>query len=112
MPERDGYIPGVPCWVDVSEPDPQAAVGFYGGLLGWEFRNVMPSSSEGDYFVARHEAASSSIFDVSGDRRRGEVAAVQSMPKAAPPTVMWNKGARLVDDPGALVFNAGIANLG
>ena len=35
MPERDGYIPGVPCWVDVSEPDPEAAVDFYGGLFGW-----------------------------------------------------------------------------
>ena len=27
MPERDGYIPGVPCWVDTSQPDPDAAVG-------------------------------------------------------------------------------------
>jgi hypothetical protein len=25
MPHRDGYIPGVPCWVDASEPDPEAA---------------------------------------------------------------------------------------
>ncbi len=25
MPERDGYIPGVPCWVDTSQPDPDAA---------------------------------------------------------------------------------------
>jgi pimeloyl-ACP methyl ester carboxylesterase len=25
MPERDGYIPGVPCWVDATEPDPDAA---------------------------------------------------------------------------------------
>src|SRR3712207_7535287 len=39
VPERDGYIPGVPCWVDASEPDPQAAVDFYGGLFGWEFRD-------------------------------------------------------------------------
>jgi uncharacterized protein len=28
MSERDGYIAGVPCWVDASEPDPEAAVGF------------------------------------------------------------------------------------
>ena len=27
MPERDGYIPGVPCWVDTSHPDPDAAGG-------------------------------------------------------------------------------------
>ena len=46
MPERDGYIAGVPCWVDASEPDPEAAVGFYGGLFGWEFEDVMPPGSE------------------------------------------------------------------
>jgi hypothetical protein len=39
MPERDGYIPGVPCWVDASEPDPEAALDFYGGLFGWEFQD-------------------------------------------------------------------------
>lgn len=42
MPERDGYIPGVPCWVDTSQPDPEAAVDFYSGLFGWEFENVLP----------------------------------------------------------------------
>jgi len=159
VPERDGYIPGVPCWVDASEPDPEAAVGFYGGLFGWEFEDMMPPSSEGKYFIARHEARSSSIFDVSGAVRDGDVAAVRSIPEAAPPTAMWNtyfwvdsadeaaskvrdvgggvvtepfdfmdvarvavftdpegaafcvweakahKGARLVNDPGSLVFN-------
>jgi uncharacterized protein len=76
MPERDGYIPGVPCWVDASEPDPEAAVGFYSGLFGWEFEGVMPPGSEGKYFIAR--------------LRGGDVAAVGSIPKAAPPTAMWN----------------------
>ena len=160
MPERDGYVPGVPCWVDTSEPDPEAAVDFYGGLFGWGFQDVMPPGSEGKYFIARCEATSSSIFDMSGDRRGGDVAAVRSIPEAAPPTAMWNtyfwvdsadeaaskvrdagggvlmepfdfmdacrmavftdpegaafgvweakghKGARLVNDPGALVFNS------
>ena len=90
MPERDGYIAGVPCWVDASEPDPEAAVDFYGGLFGWEFKDTMPPSSEGKYFIARGEATSSSIFDASGDRRGGEVAAVRSIPEAAPPTAIWN----------------------
>ena len=76
MPERDGYIPGVPCWVDASEPDPEAAVGFYSGLFGWEFEDVMPPGSEGKYFIAR--------------LRGGDVAAVGSIPEAAPPTAMWN----------------------
>jgi uncharacterized protein len=160
MPQRDGYIPGVPCWVDVSEPDPEAALEFYGGLFGWEFEDVLPPSSEGNYFIARGKAASSSIFDTAGELRSGDVAAIRSIPQGAPPTVMWNtyfwvdsadeaaakvrdagggvvvepfdflnacrmavftdpegaafsvwearehKGARLVNDPGAVVFNS------
>jgi predicted enzyme related to lactoylglutathione lyase len=76
MPERDGYIPGVPCWVDTSQPDPEAAVDFYRGLFGWEFEDVMPPGSEGKYFMAR--------------LRGGDVAAVGSIPEAAPPMAMWN----------------------
>ena len=26
MPEQDRYIPGVPCWIDTNQPDPDAAV--------------------------------------------------------------------------------------
>jgi len=44
MPERDGYVPGVPCSVDTSQPDPEAALPFYGGLFGWEFEDPMPAS--------------------------------------------------------------------
>ena len=53
MPERDRYIPGVPCWVDTNQPDPDAAVDFYSGLFGWECENVMPPGSGGKYFLAR-----------------------------------------------------------
>jgi hypothetical protein len=42
MPERDGYIPGVPCWVDTTQPDPQAAASFYGAIFGWELEDTMP----------------------------------------------------------------------
>jgi predicted enzyme related to lactoylglutathione lyase len=76
MPERDGYIPGVPCWVDTSQPDPDAALSFYSGLFGWEFENMMPEGSDGKYFVGRI--------------RGGDVAAVGSMPEGAPPMAMWN----------------------
>jgi predicted enzyme related to lactoylglutathione lyase len=76
MPERDGYIPGVPCWVDTSQPDPDAAVDFYTGLFGWEFEDVMPPGSEGKYFIGR--------------LRGGDVAAVGSIPEAAPPAATWN----------------------
>lgn len=49
MSERDEYPPGVPCWVDVLEPDPGAAIRFYGALFGWEFDGPGPS----DYYEAR-----------------------------------------------------------
>jgi uncharacterized protein len=76
MPGRDAYIPGVPCWVDTSQPDPDAAVDFYCGLFGWEFEDVMPAGSGGKYFVAR----------LNG----GAVAAVGSTPEGAPSTAMWD----------------------
>jgi len=76
MPEREGYIPGVPCWVDTSQPDPEAALPFYGGLFGWEFENVMPEGSGGKYFSARI--------------RGGDAAAVGSIPDGAPPMARWN----------------------
>jgi predicted enzyme related to lactoylglutathione lyase len=76
MPERDGYIPGVPCWVDTNQPDPEAAAAFYSVLFGWEVRDVMPPESEGTYLV--------------GQIRGGSVAAVSSIPEGAPPMAMWN----------------------
>jgi uncharacterized protein len=76
MAERDGYIPGVPCWVDTSQPEPEAALPFYSGLFGWEFENVMPEGSPGEYFIGRI--------------RGGDVAAVGSIPEGAPATATWN----------------------
>ena len=76
MSERDGYIPGVPCWVDTSQPDPEASLPFYSGLFGWEFNNVMPEGSGGDYFV--------------GYIRGGDVAAVGTIPEGAPRVATWN----------------------
>jgi uncharacterized protein len=86
MPERDGYLPGVPCWVDVSEPDLEAAVDFF----GWDFEDLLSPSSPGPYLVARCEAPGSSIFDTSRERRRGEVGAVGSVPGTTSPAAMWN----------------------
>ena len=40
MPERDGYIAGVPCWIDTTQPDPDAAAGFYSDLFGWKFQKA------------------------------------------------------------------------
>jgi predicted enzyme related to lactoylglutathione lyase len=76
MSEQDRYIPGVPCWIDTTQPDPDAAVAFYRDLFGWELENVMPAGSPGSYHIAR-----------LGGR---DVAAVGSQPEAASPAATWN----------------------
>jgi len=76
MSERDGYIPGVPCWIDTTHPDPEAILPFYSGLFGWEFENVMPKGSEEGYFIGRI--------------RGGDVAGVGAVPEGAPQLASWN----------------------
>ncbi len=76
MPERDRYIPGVPCWADTSQPDPEAAVQFYSGLFGWEFEDVMPPGADGSYFIGRIRGC--------------DVAAVGSIANDAEPVAVWN----------------------
>ena len=76
MQERDVYPPGVPCWVDTGQPDPQAATEFYGGLFGWEFENALPPDAPAEYFTGRLRGRS--------------VAAVGSQPEGMPPTPAWN----------------------
>lgn len=41
------YLDGVPCFIDTSQPDVEAAQRFYGGLFGWRFEQRMP-----DYWMA------------------------------------------------------------
>jgi predicted enzyme related to lactoylglutathione lyase len=71
----DRYIPGVPCWVDTTQPDPDAAADFYGRLFGWELENVMPAG-EPKYYIAR----------LGGK----DVGAVSSLPPGAPESAAWN----------------------
>ena len=93
--ERDGYPPGVPCWVDTAQPDPEAAARFYGGLFGWEFEDRMPADSPGRYFVAQLQGA--------------DVAAVGSQPGGGPSAALWNTyiWVTSADDTAARVKDAG-----
>ena len=93
--DRDRYIPGVPCWVDTTQPDPDAAVEFYGGLFGWELEDTMPPDAPGRYFMGR-----------IGGR---DVAAVSSPMGEAPPTATWNTyvWVESADDTAAKVREAG-----
>lgn len=85
MSTRTAYPPGVPCWVDTLQPDPQAAVHFYAALMGWEFARpgAMPLG-DGSYFVARIGA-----HDVAG---------VGGLPHGAPDNVCaWNTYIRVAE---------------
>ena len=74
--ERESYPAGVPCWVDTAQPDPQAAVNFYGGLFGWEFEDTAPPDQPGHYFIGR-----------LGGR---DVAAIGSQTDDSLPQPVWN----------------------
>jgi predicted enzyme related to lactoylglutathione lyase len=76
MSGQDRYIPGVPCWIDTTQPDPEAAAGFYGDLFGWDMEDVMPADSPVRYYIGRRDG--------------GDVAAVSSRPEGAPEGAVWN----------------------
>ena len=74
MPERDVYLPGVPCWVDTSQPDPDAAAAFYRDFFGWEFEDAMPPDAPGRYLIGRiHGGASQRWVPNPRARRRSDV---------------------------------------
>lgn len=95
MPERDGYLPGVPSWVDTNQPDPDAAAAFYGELFGWDVEDVMPEGSDSKYYIGRI--------------RGGDVAAISSPPASAPPQAVWNTyiAVESADETAAKVRDAG-----
>lgn len=53
MLASDVYPPGVPCWIEIAQPDPGSAASFYGGVFGWELEDRTPPDTEGRYVVAR-----------------------------------------------------------
>ncbi len=53
MVARNGYPPGVPCWVDLVQPDLDATMAFYGDLFGWAFEVRTPEAAPQRYAYAR-----------------------------------------------------------
>src|ERR1700727_1668908 len=91
MSTRDSYAPGVPCWVETIQPDPRAALEFYGPLFGWEFSepSAMAGGSGGEYFVARIDGR--------------DVAGIGHLPeRGGPPTAVWSTSVSVDDVDGAL----------
>lgn len=76
MQARKEYPVGVPCWVDVSTPDPAGTVAFYAGLFGWECEDRMPADGPERYFVAHLDGLA--------------VAAIGSSPPGASDPPAWS----------------------
>jgi predicted enzyme related to lactoylglutathione lyase len=85
MSERNGYEPGVPCWVDTWRADADAAAGFYTQLFGWE-------AARGEYSMFRLRGR-----DVAGLGERAGVPAAWT-------TYVWVAAA---DETAAKVVDAG-----
>src|SRR5918997_5757803 len=99
MERNDRYIPGVPCWIDTTQSDPDTGAAFYAEVFGWELEDRMPPGSPGKYYAAR--------------LRGQDVAAVSSQPEGAPREAVWNTYVWVqdVDETAAKVRAAGGAVL-
>lgn len=82
MLDREGYPPGVPCWIDINQPDPAAATEFYGSLFGWEFEE-RAWRGPAPYFIGR--------------LRGRDVAGVGGRPDDVPPTSAWTTSVWVAD---------------
>jgi uncharacterized protein len=76
MSERDGFQPGVPCWVETWQNDSKAATDFYGRIFGWETDGTASTDGGGTFYICR--------------LRGRDVAGIGSpIPEGAPPTPVW-----------------------
>ena len=82
MLDREGYPPGVPCWIDINQPGPAAATEFYGSLFGWEFEE-RAWRGPAPYFIGR--------------LRGRDVAGVGGRPDDVPPTSAWTTSVWVAD---------------
>jgi predicted enzyme related to lactoylglutathione lyase len=95
MPQRDGFPPGVPAWLEMRSGAPQATASFYSGLFAWELEDAAGGGSSALYLVARLGGRS--------------VAGVSSMALYAPTTPAWTTyiAVASADDAAARVQGAG-----
>jgi predicted enzyme related to lactoylglutathione lyase len=86
MSERNGYEPGVPCWVTALQPDCERGAHFYGELLGWQ------TDATDGFFTARHNGR--------------DIAAIAPQPSGADPDMAaWITNV-YTDDPDAVAERA------
>src|SRR4051794_41798472 len=52
MTEMTVHAPGSPCWVELSSPDLDASIEFYGALFGWDVPESENPEQTGGYRLA------------------------------------------------------------
>jgi predicted enzyme related to lactoylglutathione lyase len=67
MGRRESYTPGTPCWVELTTPDVEGAIAFYGALHGWTARASMPG---GRHWVFERDGAVVAGLGELGDEQR------------------------------------------
>src|SRR5262245_11075239 len=67
---RKDYPAGVPCWIDVVEPDTDATRAFYGDLFAWTYEIRTPEGAPQSYSYARRDGLT--VAGVGGPPNEGE----------------------------------------
>jgi predicted enzyme related to lactoylglutathione lyase len=70
MLSRTDYPAGVPCWIDVVQPDTDATSAFYGDLFAWTYETRTPDGAPQSYAYARRDGLV--VAGVGGPPSEGE----------------------------------------
>lgn len=96
------YPQGVPSWIDLRTPDPDAAEAFYGGLFGWSFEERLPPGVPGSYRIASVDGREVGAVASSGDPARWQTyVAVDDADAVAARVVALGGAATAPEDAGA-----------
>jgi uncharacterized protein len=76
MSDRDGFAPGVPCWVETWQDDGEAASAYYSRIFGWDVGQTASPGDGGSFRICK--------------LRGRDIAAIGSpIPQEAPPVPSW-----------------------
>jgi predicted enzyme related to lactoylglutathione lyase len=76
MSERNGFQPGVPCWVETWQNNADRAIEYYSRIFGWEVEDAVTTDADGTFHMCR--------------LRGRDVAGIGfPIPEGAPPVPTW-----------------------
>lgn len=117
MTDTVSYPVGTPCWIETLQPDPNAAVAFFSGLMGWTFDEEGPNGHRIARIDGRRVAGitlAPAMLDRGAwvtyvlvadvDRTAASVRAAGGTVLAAPPEDVDGNRTALVTDPSGAAF--------